>query len=487
MLRILGHTQPAAVCSGHAKLAGRGRDGISRREVMQVGGLSLFGSLTLPQLLRSAQAAGVSKPESLPGPAKSVILLNLFGGPPHMDMFDLKPNAPANIRGEMSPIDTSVPGLQICELLPQTAQLMDRASLIRTYSHNYNSHNPYNVLTGFDGGNDRENYFAKRTDHPSIGSICQYLDIGAEDVPRYVMMPAFPGYTQSLRRAGPYGGYLGSQYDPLFTVCDPKVARESKDDYDPVVAYGEPVLPSLEELTDVTANRLDRRQSLLDQLDANVKAVEGSRAAQSMTRFQEQVFSILTAPKTRNAFDLSRESDRTRDRYGRNLWGSSMLIARRLVEAGTTFITIHWESKGKNHWDLHGNNFGMLRSHLPQLDQLTGALIPDLEERGLLDSTLVVIMGEMGRTPRINGKSGRDHWPQCGFSLIFGGGTKRGMVLGKTDKQAAYPTDRPVSAGDVTATIYHALGVDPTLTVDDLSGRPIHVSHGGEPVWEILA
>ncbi len=164
-----------------------------------------------------------------------------------------------------------------------------------------------------------------------------------------------------------------------------------------------------------------------------------------------------------------------------------MLIARRLVEAGSTFVTVHWEAKNASHWDLHGNNFGMLRSHLPQLDRLTSALILDLEERGLLDSTLVVIMGEMGRTPRINSKSGRDHWPQCGFSLLAGGGTKRGCLVGKTDQQAAYPTDRPVSAGDMVSTIYQLLGVDPNLIIHDLNGRPVPINHGGEPVRELIA
>jgi hypothetical protein len=448
---------------------------------MQVGGLSLFGGVTLPTFLQATES------HSPRGPAKSVILLNLFGGPPHMDMFDPKPEAPANIRGEFQPIATALPGLQICELLPETAQLMDRASLIRTYSHKYNSHNPYNVLTGFDGGSDRENYFAKRTDHPSIGSICQYLDIGPTDVPRYVTMPAFPGYSQSLRRAGPYGGYLGSRYDPLFTVCDPKFDRKAKGDYDPVIAGGAPVLPSLDALPDVTARRLGRRRSLLAQFDAKVSQFDASRTTDSMGHFQQQVFSLLTSSKTRGAFDLSQEPDVVRDRYGRNLWGSSVLIARRLVEAGSTFITVNWEAKNGSHWDLHGNNFGMLKSHLPQLDQLTKSLILDLEERGLLDSTLVVIMGEMGRTPRINKNSGRDHWPQCGFSLLFGGGTKRGTVVGKTDSQAAYPTDRPVSAGDMAATIYQLLGIDPAMTVNDLSGRPVHIGHGGEPVREVIA
>lgn len=476
MLRILG--QPRNGC-----------DRISRRDSITVGGLSLFGGMTLPSLLRASEfATAPSANVQLPsGPAKSVILVNLFGGPPHQDMFDLKPDAPEKVRGEFSPISTSVPGLQICELLPETAKIMDRATLIRTYSHKYNSHNPYNVLTGFDGGNDRENYFAKRSDHPGIGAVLQYLNIGATDVPRYVMMPAFPGYTQSLRRAGPYGGYLGARYDPLFTVCDPKVERESKNDYDPVVAYGQPELPSLDALPSITADRLDRRKTLLQQIDENVAVLEASRATDSMSSFQRQVFNILTGSKTRLAFDLEQETADDRDRYGRHLWGSSLLIARRLVEAGTTFTTIHWESKGKQHWDLHGNNFGMLRSHLPQLDQMLPALILDLEERGLLDSTLVVVMGEMGRTPRINGNAGRDHWPQCGFALLFGGGTKRGFVLGKTDAQAAYPIERPVSAGDMVATIYHLLGVDAGLTVPDLNDRPVPISHGGEPVLEIIA
>ena len=476
MLRILGHARS-------------GCDRVSRREALTVGGLSMFGGVTLPNLLRASEHVAVpgAVPRLPSGPAKSVILVNLFGGPPHQDMFDLKPKAPEKIRGEFSPTATSVPGLQICELMPNIARIIDRATLIRTYSHRYNSHNPYNVLTGFDGGNDRENYFAKRTDHPGMGAVLQYLNMGATDVPRYVSMPAFPGYTQSLRRAGPYGGYLGARYDPLFTVCDPKVERESKGDYDPVVAYGQPQLPSLDELPSITADRLDRRKSLLSQIDEKVSLLDRSRAADSMTSFQKQVFQILTGSKTRLAFDLDQEPDKVRDRYGRHLWGSSLLIARRLVEAGTTFTTIHWESKGKQHWDLHGNNFGMLRSHLPQLDQMVPALISDLEDRGLLDSTLVVVMGEMGRTPMVNAKAGRDHWPQCGFSLLFGGGTKRGFVLGKTDNRAAYPVDRPVSAGDMVATIYHQLGANSALTVPDLSHRPIPISHGGEPVYEVIA
>ncbi|MEE2990975.1 MAG: DUF1501 domain-containing protein [Planctomycetota bacterium] len=467
MLSVLG--QSARAC-----------DGINRREALRVGGLSLFAGMTLPQLLAAAPPSGN-------GRAKSVILVNLFGGPPHMDMFDLKPDAPEETRGEMKPTSTSVPGLQICDLMPKIAGIMDRATLIRSYSHKYNSHNPYNVLTGYDGGSDRDNYFAKVTDHPSIGSVCQYLGMGARDVAPYVMMPAFPGYTQALRRAGPYGGYLGSSFDPLFTQFEPTLAEEVEGDYNPTIASGVPTPPSIAELPDLTIDRLNRRKSLLQQIDAELKSVEKRGTVRRLGNFREKAFELLTSTKTRSAFDLDQEPQQLRDRYGSHVWGTSALIARRLVEAGTMLVTIHWEAKGNNHWDLHGNNFGMLRSHLPQLDQFVEALVLDLEERGLLESTLVVVMGEMGRTPKINAKAGRDHWPQCGFSLLFGGGTRRGCVIGATDKTAAYPTDRPVSAGDMAATIYHLLGVDASLTVPDLGNRPVHISHGGLPVKEALA
>jgi hypothetical protein len=458
-------------------------DGITRREALRVGSLSMFGGVTLEHLLRAqgrADERGRAK-------AKSVVLINLFGGPPHQDMFDLKPNAPESVRGEMKAASTVVPGLSICDLMPKIGKLMDRATLIRTYSHRYNSHNPYNVLTGFDGGNDRENYFAKATDHPSMGSICQYMDMGPKDAPRYVILPAFPGYSQALRRAGPYGGYLGSRYDPLFTVCDPKYKAKSKDDYDPVTPEGAPRPPSMDELPGLTADRLDKRRSLLEQFDAGLRAVETRGGLARLNEFKRQAFAILSSSKTRSAFELNSEDEAQVDKYGRNLWGSSCLIARRLVEVGSTFVSVNWEAKNGNHWDLHGNNFGMLRHHLPILDSMVSALVTDLEARGLLDQTLVVVMGEMGRTPKINAKAGRDHWPQCGFSLMFGGGVTKGNVIGATDKQAAYPTDRPVTAGDMVATIYELLGVDWRMTVTDLSGRPNRISHGGSPVFEAIA
>ena len=473
MLRILGAR--ARAC-----------DGVTRRELMRVGALSLFSGITLPRMLEAASRS--TRPR---GTAKSVILLNLFGGPSHLDMFDMKPEAPPEIRGEFQPIATSLPGLQICEHMPQTAKRMHKGTLIRTVTHGYNSHNPYNVLTGYTGGNDRENYFAKRTDHPSMGAVCQYAGIMPQGVPPYVFMPAHAGYSQGLRRAGPYGGYLGSQYDPCFTVCDPKFEREfdqEKSSYDPVAPFGEPKLPSLDGLPEVSANRLDRRRSLLEQIESRASDLDSSRAVERLNHFQRQAFSLLISSKTRMAFDLSQEPAKLRERYGPTLYGSCMLVARRLVEADVTFVAVNTESKGAGHWDSHENNFGMLKKfHLPMLDQVYAALIDDLEQRGLLDSTLVVVMGEMGRTPKVNRKAGRDHWPQCGFSLLTGGGVQAGMVYGATDKQAAYPEEHPVSPGDIVATIYQLLGVDPEMHVPDLGGRPIPIAHGGSPIWDVIA
>jgi len=474
MLRILGRRTSAC-------------DGTTRREVLRAGGVSLFGSMTLPRLLQAA----AQKPQQPSARARSIILLNLFGGPSHLDMFDMKPDAPAQVRGEFRPIATSLPGVQICEHLPRIAQWMHKATLIRSVSHGYNSHNPYAVLTGFTSGDDRENYFTKRTDHPGISAVCQYLGIGPHDLPGSVFLPALPGYSQGLRRAGPYRGYLGRQYDPLFADCDPKFAREFNQDqsfYDPVTPYGEPRLPSLEALPELTIDRFRQRTSLLGEVDRQLVGLERSRDFTTMDHFQRKAIELLTSSRARAAFDVSREPDEVRRTYGTSLFGTSLLVARRLVEAGVTFVGVTTESRGAGHWDSHAKNFSMLKTfNLPNLDEIGAALIEDLNRRGLLETTLVVIMGEMGRAPRINGQAGRDHWPQCGFALLFGGGVKEGYVLGASDKLGAYATDRPVSPGELVATMYHLLGVDSQMSLPDLTGRPIPIAHGGSPLVEIIA
>lgn len=462
MLRVLGH-------------AGSTCDGLTRRDVLRAGSLAMLGGLATPQAARATAS-----------PAKAVILIDLFGGPSHIDTFDLKPDAPAEIRGEFRPIATSLPGVRVCEYLPTLARLMHKLCTIRTVSHGYNSHNPYAVMTGFTGGSDREDYYAKPSNHPSMGSVCQYFGVGRRaDLPGYVVLPAYPGYSQGLRRAGPYGGYLGSRYDPMFSSCDPKWTREvnpDRDAYDPTLRpIGDPRMPKL--AGDMTLDALDRRRTLVEQLDTQARRAD----AGSMGTRRRQAFDILLSPAARTAFDLDRETQAVRDRYGRDLFGSSTLLARRLVESGVTFVTIHTEAKGNGHWDTHTNNFNMLRHWLlPQLDRSLSALVLDLEARGLLDSTLVMVNGDMGRTPKVNGAAGRDHWPQCGFCLFAGGGTKPGIVFGSSDKSAAYPKDHPVSPGDLCATVYHLVGVDPEATVPDHQARPVHISQGGQPIRGVL-
>ncbi|MSQ97045.1 MAG: DUF1501 domain-containing protein [Gemmataceae bacterium] len=472
MLHILGHG---------SKLC----DGVNRREFLRVGGLSLFGGLTLPRLLQASEP----RANRSAGRAKSVILFNLLGGPSHMDMFDLKPLAPAEVRGEFRPIATSVPGVQICEHLPNIARLMHKACLIRTITHTYNSHDPLPIMTGFTGANPQLQ--AQPSDPPDIGAICQYLGMGRRELPGAVCLPCFPGSGESYKRGGPYGGFLGSQYDPLFSLCNPRFTREPRMNYyDPVMPIGEPFLPGLDHLPEMTVNRFDGRQSLVQQVDRAFEQTRRSPAMERLGRFQQRAFAMLTSSKTRDAFDLSKESGRTRDRYGRNLYGSSLLIARRLVEAGVPFVSVHQEIFGRygHAYDMHENNFSMLKDfNLPLLDQLYPALIEDLEARGLLDETLVIVMGEMGRTPRINGKAGRDHWPQCGFSLLTGGGVRAGHVHGSSDRDAAYPASFPVSPADLVATIYHLLGIDPHLTVLNRIGQPLPIAQGGNPVQGVLA
>jgi len=478
MLRFLG--SGATLC-----------DGVRRREFLRVGGLSLFGSLSLPRLLQASEQAQASAQATSvrPGRAKSVILFNLLGGPSHLDMFDLKPNGPAEIRGEFRPISTSLTGVQICELMPNIAQLMHKCCLVRSFTHTYNSHDPLVLMTGFTGANPQLQ--AQPSDPPNVGSICQYLGMGPHDMPGAVCLPCWPGWGQTYKRGGPYGGFLGSQYDPLFALCNPTFQREpTRANYDPVMPLGEPSVPGLDSLPDMTVDRFDDRRALLRRLDDLFGHARESSATERMNRFQQRAFALLTSSRTRNAFDLSQEPDNVRDRYGRNLFGSSMLVARRLVEAGVPYISVHQDIfRHYGHaYDMHENNFGMLKNfNLPLIDQVFPALIEDLDQRGLLDSTLVIMMGEMGRTPRINARAGRDHWPQCGFSLLAGGGIRSGSVYGSSDVQGAWPSRDPVSPQNLIATIYHLLGIDPHLTVPDRLGRPILVAHGGEPIRGILA
>lgn len=416
-------------------------------------------------------------------------MIDLFGGPSHIDTFDPKPAAPVEIRGEFRTIPTVLPGVRVTEYLPQLAKRLDRTTLIRTVSHGYNSHNPYAVMTGYTGGQDQVDYHAKPTNHPSIPSVCQHFGVGrGAELPGYVMLPAFPGFSQGLRRAGPYGGYLGPKFDPLFSTCDPKWATAKVDFYDHEhTPMGEPILPKFE--GGLTVDTLSKRYSLVRQLETQAVRFDELSLPNILSDKRTAAFDLLTSPKARHAFDLNRESPKTRDRYGRDLFGNSTLLARRLVEAGVNFVTVHTEAaQGNGHWDTHSNNFRMLKNILlPYLDRAISALIDDLTDRGLLGETLVLVQGDMGRSPKVNASAGRDHWPQCGFCLMFGGGTKGGFVHGQSDKLAAYPVEHPVTPGDLAATIYSLMGVDPEATVPDQTNRPVPISHGGSVIKSVLA
>ena len=466
------------------------RQGTTRREVLQVGALSALG-LSLPQL--AAADAGRSQVE---GPAKAVILVNLIGGPSHIDMFDMKPDAPVEIRGEFNPIDTSVAGLQVCEHLPLTARTMHLSTLIRTHTHLYNTHSPYNMLTGYSGPVIVDNV-AKLTDHPSIGAVMHHAGLRSHDVPSYVWMPSHPGHSQGKYRAGPYGGFLGRRYDPVFTAYEPRFEEETAGrnaHIDPPTPLAEPKMPLLDQLPPITLERLNSRRSLLQQLGDQITALDKSSIARDLDNYKRQAYDLLTSDKTQRAFDLSREPQQVRKRYGKNLFGSCMLTARRLVEAGVRFVGVTTESAlngqiGAGQWDTHSNNFRLLKNfNLPTLDQNYTALIEDLDARGMLDSTLVVVMGEMGRTPKVNKNAGgRDHWTQCGFILLTGGGVKRGYVHGKSDDHAGWPIDAPVSSADHVATIYRLVGLDPHQTISDRSGNLVPIGLHGRAVRQVIA
>ncbi len=465
-------------------------DGITRRETLKAGALSLGAGLSISENLLSHQAAAM-QPRA--AKANRVIVLYLLGGAPSQDMYDLKPNAPAEVRGEFQPISTSVPGIQICEHLPLSARWMHRAAIVRSVNHKAGCHNTLPSYTGYEQPLDNI-VSSKESYPPSMGSVCEYLNpVGGAD-PAYVYMPCYLGWGQSIRRPGPYAGFLGSRYDPLFTECNPYVDSPPDRPYYAQVLRGEPYIPHGTLSGELTIDRLNSRRTLLEQMDDAIRGVEGGRSFDTFSRQQERAWGLLTSSRVKAAFDLEREDPRLRDRYGRTLFGSSALIARRLVEAGVRFVNVTWDCYWERLklqyecWDTHERNFGVLRDYnLPQLDLTYSALMEDLDGRGLLDETLVVVMSDFGRTPKINARAGRDHWTFCYSVLLAGSGIRGGTMHGESDAQAAYVKTHPVSTGDMCATIYELLGIDPEMPVYDQVNRPIAVAHGGRPIWEILA
>ncbi len=468
-------------------------DGMTRRETLKAGALTAMGGFGLSQF-QQAQAAGAVHG----GKAKNVIVLFLLGGAATQDMVDLKPDAPAEVRGEFKPIPTNVAGLDFCEHLPLLAQKADRLAVVRSVNHQAGCHNCMPAYTGLD--TVMPDQHPRDTDPPSIGSVCDSLagagGAGGENVPNYVFMPCWLGWGQSFRRSGPYGGFLGKQHDPLITSCMPYYDKGGFAPLpgNPQIVRGMPLLEGSSFPEGITIDRLSHRRSLLSQIDDGRRQTDAQLKATSFGRNQEQAFDLLTSSKLRTAFDLEKEDPKTVDRYGRTLFGNSTLIARRLIEQGVRFVNVTWDlfwgpvNVDYDAWDTHTYNFKILRENkLPGFDQTFTALLEDLEQRGMLDETLIVVMSEMGRTPRINGNAGgRDHWTFCYSNILAGGGIKGGTVYGASDAQAAYPKDHPVRPADIVATMYHCLGIDPEYRVLDRTNRPLEVAHGGRAIHEIL-
>ena len=455
-------------------------DGVSRRDWLRVGSLGL-GGLALPGLLGSrAKAAESSKSLSL-GKAKSVILLWFGGGVPHHESWDPKPDAPREVRGDFGVISTRTPGIQFGELMPQTAAISDRIAVLRAMTTNDQAHSSsgYQMLTGIPHAPlSTENVIAKAPNlWPSTAALMRYLRPMPGQLPSSIVLPAPFKNMGFSPWPGQDAGFLGRQHDPWLIECDPS-SKDFK-------------VPDLSLSSDVSSMRFDRRRTLLDQVNRHLDVAAAGPAVSSYNSQEQQALSLLTAAKSRAAFDLSKEPDAVRDRYGRTRWGQSVLLARRLVEAGVPLIQVNWTAiDGRPNfgsWDTHEVHSEALKTFLmPMMDQTLPTLITELEERGLLDETLVVSCAEFGHTPRFNPKLGRDHWGYNFSIALAGGGVQGGVVYGKSDDRAAYPISGKLEPKDLISTIFHLLGHEPETQYRDNFGRPLPLSRG-RVIDEILA
>ncbi len=467
----------------------------NRRQILQAGGAGLLG-LTLPKLLAAEEARG-SAPLS-GARAKSVIFMFLFGGPSQLETFDLKPEAPAEIRGPFKPIASKTPGLLIGEHLPRCAAVSDKYAVVRTMSHDFNDHSGggHYIQTGhrwhvpIGGG-----FNVTPKDWPSMGSVVKYFSQQApggalSDTPTYVVLPNSLGrlqnYSVQLKRPGETAGWLGAAYNPLTTRIDKRDAKDNP--------YWRACTD--EELTyriagtglqdGITLDRVGQRQSLLEQFNRQLVNLDENRTLNSYDKFRERAFSLVASERSRQAFDITKEPASVRDRYGRNLFGQSTLMARRLVEAGVRFVTVHYDCVDGYSWDSHRNSDDVKKHLLPSLDSALATLLEDLEQKGMLDETLVVCVGEMGRTPKGNKSWGRNHWSQLFPAVIAGAGVRGGVVHGQTDKHASYATSEPTRPEDLAATIYHALGIDHHSRIPNAENRPHPLVENGRVLTEIF-
>ena len=444
----------------------RHRIGIHRRELLQVGCSGLLG-LGLSALPTKAQAA---RTETTPvRKPKSVVLVFLTGAPSHIDMFDMKPDAPEEIRGEFTPIATKVPGLTVCEHLPRLAARADKYAIVRSLAHRDNNHlvATHHVLTGHQQPGAFFDKIASRDDWPAYSSGVSYFRPRTDGLPTGVNLPTYL-MEGPLLWPGQYAGFLGPRHDPWQISRDPNSPDFRMD--------GLRLDPAIE------VNRLSDRQALLARVDRQQEWLAAAAEGRRLTHQQDQAFSLLTSGRIAQAFDMDQEPVAVRDRYGRHAFGQSLLLARRLVQAGVPVVQANMGIV--QNWDTHGDNFGRLKNRLlPPLDQGVAALLDDLEATGLLDDTLVLMLGEFGRTPKISTRprdvnAGRDHWAPCFFGLFAGAGVQPGQVIGKSDKIGAYPITTPYSPDDVGATVYHVLGINPEAEVRDRQSRPVQLNRG---------
>ncbi len=437
-----------------SRSSARNCDGITRRHALKIGASGLLAGLSLPRLFQWQATAATSTP----GKAKACIFLFLEGGPSTIDMWDLKPEAPAEIRGPYKPIKTNVTGTLIGEHLPRCARLADKYTILRSHSHNDNGHTTgyHYVMSGYradfaDGTNSRK---PNNVLYPSCGSIV------ARELGTRGALPPYMNLPHPMTAGGP--GFYGAAYAPFVIESDPlQPDFEVKD---------------LRLVEGVSEKRQDRRRRLLTGLEGLESSASGK--AGTMATYYERAHNLITSPAARKAFDIKAEPEKLRESYGYTTLGQCSLLARRLVEAGCRFVGVDHTG-----WDTHFTCFPSLEKNLiPSVDMAFSALVIDLHQRGLLDSTLVVMMGEMGRTPRVNAQAGRDHWSQAQSVLFAGGGIKPGIVIGATDKNQTAPTSDPVSVEDILHTIFRQMGIDPTKTYYTPLGRPVPIVNGGRVI-----
>jgi hypothetical protein len=450
---------------------------VSRRAALRVGAFGLAGLLGHRWLVPCR--ASDSADASLRARAKSVIFLHQYGGPSHIDTFDMKPLAPSGIRGEFQPISSAVPGSPVCEHLPRWGAQLDRWAQIRSVHHDMKNHNPacYYSLTGKRPPTDDIRLRDTLELYPAYGSTVAKFSEPQPGVPTFVSYPHV--LRDGAISPGQHASFLGKQFDPYFFQADPNSPDFS--------------LPELQLPSDVDLSRLERRRELAQLIDRQLALVEQSVEARGMDTLQQQALQILSSTGLRDALDLSREDAALRDAYGRTTYGQSCLLARRLVESGVKFVTVYFSQSiggnGSEGWDTHQENFKDLRDRLlPATDQTVPTLISDLEARGLLDDTLVLWMGEFGRSPQIGDRDGkgRGHWPDCYTVMMAGGGVRGGSIFGQSDAKGAFPASDPVGPEDIAATLFWALGIEPDAEVVDTQGRPLPIS-GGAPIRSIFA